>query len=345
MHFLDEAKIYLLSGGGGNGCVSFRREKNIPDGGPNGGNGGRGGDVIFECVPGLNTLIDFRYKQHFKAPRGQHGMGSDCNGHAGEDMIIKVPVGTQIWDEHRETLLADLTEPGQRLTLLKGGRGGLGNTCFKTPTNRAPRQFTKGQPGEELWVWIQLKLLSDAGLVGFPNAGKSTFLSAVSRARPKIADYPFTTLKPQLGVVHAGEREFVLADIPGLIEGAHEGHGLGDRFLRHIERCGVILHLIDATADDVVKAYKTIRNELKQYSPELAKKPEIVALNKCDLLEEADITAKRTKLARSSKRKVFTISAMNKDGVDAVLFALADAIAAFREEEAAATASTHGNAA
>lgn len=339
MHFLDEAKIYLLSGRGGDGCVSFRREKNIPDGGPNGGNGGRGGDVVFECVPGLNTLIDFRYKQHFKAQKGQHGMGSNCNGYSGEDLIIQVPVGTQIWDEDRENLIADLTEVGQRVTLLKGGRGGLGNTCFKSPTNRAPRQHTKGQPGEELWVWMQLKLLSDAGLVGFPNAGKSTFLGAVSRARPKVGDYAFTTLKPQLGVVRVGEREFVMADIPGLIEGAHEGHGLGDRFLRHIERCGVILHLVDAAEEDVVKAYKTIRTELKMYSPELVDKPEVIALNKCDLLSDEDIETKRKKLSRSSKRPVFAISALNKEGLEPLLFHLLEQIDAFRAGEAEAAAS------
>ncbi|MAR55666.1 MAG: GTPase ObgE, partial [Rickettsiales bacterium] len=237
MQFLDEAKIFIKSGGGGDGCVAFRREKNIPFGGPNGGNGGRGGSIIFECAHGLNTLIDFRYQQHFKAKKGVHGMGQLRTGASAEDLIIKVPAGTQIISEDREELLADLTEVGDRLTLLEGGKGGMGNAHFKTSTNQAPRQFTKGEEGDEMWVWLRLKLLSDAGLIGLPNAGKSTFLARVTRAKPKIADYPFTTLKPQLGVVYAQEREFVLADIPGLIEGASEGVGLGLRFLGHVERC------------------------------------------------------------------------------------------------------------
>ncbi len=256
MQFLDEAKIYVMSGKGGDGCLSFRRERNIPFGGPNGGDGGRGGDIVLRCVEGLNTLIDFRYQQHFKAGKGEHGMGSQCHGGAGNTLIIPVPVGTEIYEEDGETLIVDLTVPGEEVVLARGGKGGLGNIHFKSSTNRAPRQTTPGEPAEERWVWLRLKLISDAGLVGLPNAGKSTFLAAVSRARPKIADYPFTTLKPQLGVVYIDEREFVLADIPGLIEGAHEGVGLGIRFLGHVERCRVLLHLVDGTQEDVAGAYR-----------------------------------------------------------------------------------------
>jgi len=266
MKFLDEAKIYIRSGDGGKGCISFRREKFIPDGGPDGGNGGRGGSVIAECVAGLNTLIDFRYQQHFKAKKGQHGMGSNCTGASSDDMIVKLPVGTQIFAEDRETLIADLTQVGQRVLLAQGGLGGLGNQCFKSSTNQAPRIATDGEEGQEAWLWLKLKLMSDAGLLGLPNAGKSTFLAAVSRAKPKIADYPFTTLTPQLGVVYVDNKEFVLADIPGLIEGASEGVGLGLKFLGHVERSGILLHLIDGTGEDVVGAYKTIRKELKEYS-------------------------------------------------------------------------------
>src|SRR5207248_1699171 len=262
MKFLDEAKVYIRSGDGGNGCVAFRREKYIEFGGPSGGNGGRGGDVIVEAVDGLNTLIDYRYQQHFKAPRGTHGMGKDRHGASGKDITLKVPVGTQIFDEDRETLLADLTKVGEHVVLANGGNGGFGNAHFKSSTNRAPRHANPGQLGEERWIWLRLKLIADAGLVGLPNAGKSTFLSVVSAAKPKIADYPFTTLHPQLGVVNALAREFVLADIPGLIEGAHEGAGLGDRFLGHVERCRVLLHLIDATCEHAGQAYKTVRTEL-----------------------------------------------------------------------------------
>jgi GTP-binding protein len=286
VQFLDEAKIFVKSGGGGDGCVAFRREKNIPFGGPNGGNGGRGGSIIFECAHGLNTLIDFRYTQHFKAKKGMHGMGQLRTGAAADDLIIKVPAGTQILSDEREQILADLTEVGQTITLLEGGKGGMGNAHFKTSTNQAPRQFSKGEPGDELWVWLRLKLLSDAGLIGLPNAGKSTFLARVTRAKPKIADYPFTTLKPQLGVVYLDEREVVLADIPGLIAGASQGVGLGLRFLGHVERCGVLLHLIDATQEDITGAYTTVRTEIEAYDEALAEKTEVLALNKCDAVDE-----------------------------------------------------------
>src|SRR3569832_977281 len=285
MKFLDEAKVYIRSGDGGNGCVAFRREKFLEFGGPSGGNGGRGGDGIVEVAEGLNTLIDYRYQQHFKAQKGTNGMGKDCHGAAGKSVTLKVPVGTQIFDEDREALIHDFTALGEKFVLAEGGNGGFGNAHFKSPTNRAPRNANPGQTGEERWIWLRLKLIADAGLVGLPNAGKSTFLSKVSAARPKIADYPFTTLHPQLGVVNADGREFVLADIPGLIEGAHEGTGLGDRFLGHVERCGVLIHLVDGTQDDVAGAYKTVRAELDAYEGQLADKIEIVALNKIDAVE------------------------------------------------------------
>ena len=265
MKFLDEAKVYIRSGDGGNGCVAFRREKYIEFGGPSGGNGGRGGDVVIEVVDGLNTLIDYRYQQHFKAQKGTNGMGKDRHGANGKPIVLKVPVGTQIFDEDRETLIHDFTTLGEKFVLAEGGNGGFGNAHFKSSTNRAPRNANPGQEGEERWIWLRLKLIADAGLVGLPNAGKSTFLSVVSAAKPKIADYPFTTLHPQLGVVNADGREFVLADIPGLIEGAHEGAGLGDRFLGHVERCRVLLHLVDATCEHAGKAYKTVRTELDAY--------------------------------------------------------------------------------
>jgi GTPase len=319
MKFLDEAKIYIRSGNGGNGCISFRREKFMPDGGPDGGNGGRGGSVIAECVPALNTLIDLRYQQHFKAKKGQNGMGSSCTGASADDLTIQLPVGTQIFEEDRETLLADLTHVGQRVVLADGGKGGIGNEAFKSSTNRAPRQSTPGEEGQEKWLWLRLKLMSDAGLLGLPNAGKSTFLAAVSRAKPKIADYPFTTLNPQLGVVYIDNKEFVLADIPGLIEGAHEGVGLGTRFLGHVERAGILLHLIDGTQDDVATAYKTIRKELKAYDAELAKTKEIIALNKCDALLPEEIEEKTAALKKASKKKIWPISAVTGDGVKPVL--------------------------
>ena len=326
MKFLDEAKVYIRSGDGGNGCVSFRREKFIEFGGPNGGNGGRGGDVVIEAVEGLNTLIDYRYQQHFKAEKGTHGMGKDRHGAGGRDIVLKVPVGTQIFDEDRETLIADLTEIGERVVLAKGGNGGFGNAHFKSSTNRAPRHANPGQPGEERWVWLRLKLIADAGLVGLPNAGKSTFLSVVSAARPKIADYPFTTLHPQLGVVRNGDHEFVLADIPGLIEGAHEGTGLGDRFLGHIERCRVLLHLVDATTEHAGKAYKTVRRELDAYDAELAAKPEIVALNKIDAVTPEELKAQKDRLRRAAKQAPLLISGATRQGVDEAERRLAAAI-------------------
>src|SRR5277367_4901427 len=285
MKFLDQAKIFLSSGDGGAGCTAFRREKFIDRGGPNGGNGGRGGDVVFEVAEGLNTLIDFRYRQHFKAKRGENGRGSDCTGADAPELVIKTPPGTEILDEDGETVLADLTEVGDRLVFLRGGDGGFGNAHFKTSTNRAPRKSTPGWPGQERWVWLRLKLIADAGIVGLPNAGKSTFLAVVSAARPKIADYPFTTLHPQLGVIRlSNSEEFVLADIPGLIEGAHEGAGLGDRFLGHVERCAVLLHLVDGAAGHVVDAWRTVRGELESYGGGLAEKRELIALNKVDAM-------------------------------------------------------------
>ena len=303
MKFLDEAKIFVKSGDGGAGCVSFHREKFVEFGGPDGGDGGKGGDVVVEAVPNLNTLIDYRYQQHFKVRRGHHGMGKVRSGAKSEDILMRVPVGTQILDEDKETVLFDLTKPGQRIVLCKGGDGGFGNAHFKSSTNQAPRHSTPGWPGEERWIWLRLKLIADAGLVGLPNAGKSTLLAAVTRAKSKIADYPFTTLHPQLGVVHVDEKEFVLADIPGLIEGAHEGAGLGTRFLGHVERCGVLIHLVDGTQDDVAAAYKTIRAELKSYSPVLAQKPEILCLNKCDALSQEEIEDRTKALLKAAKLK------------------------------------------
>ncbi len=332
MKFLDEAKIFLKSGDGGNGCVSFRREKYVEFGGPNGGDGGRGGDIVFEAVDSLNTLIDFRYRQHFKAPRGEGGKGKNMTGAAGKELVIKVPVGTQVMSEDKETVLADLTEVGQRLVFLKGGDGGFGNTRFKSSTNQAPRRADPGWPGEEMWVWLRLKLIADAGLVGLPNAGKSTFLSVVSRAKPKIGDYPFTTLHPNLGVVRIGENEFIVADIPGLIEGAHEGSGLGDRFLGHIERCGVLLHLIDGTQEDVVAAYRTIREELAAYGGGLADKTEVIGLNKIDALDEEERAEKQAALQKASGAEVLCLSGVSGEGVDAVLAKLLTHIEAERHK-------------
>jgi GTP-binding protein len=326
MKFLDEAKVYIRSGDGGNGCIAFRREKFIEFGGPSGGDGGRGGDVIVEAVDGLNTLIDYRYQQHFKARKGEHGMGSDRHGAGGDDVILKVPVGTQIFDEDRETLLADFTRVGERLVLAKGGNGGFGNTRFKSSTNRAPRRANPGEPGEERWIWLRLKLIADAGLVGLPNAGKSTFLAAVSAAKPKIADYPFTTLNPQLGVVRIDTTEFVLADIPGLIEGAHEGAGLGDRFLGHIERCRVLLHLVDGTCEHAGKAYKTVRAELDAYGQELADKVEIVALSKADALDDAQRKEQVARLKRAAKKTPLVLSSASGQGVQEALRALLQVI-------------------
>ncbi len=337
MKFLDQAKIYIRSGNGGAGCVSFRREANVEFGGPDGGNGGRGGHIIIEAAHGLNTLIDYRYQQHFKASTGMHGMGKDRNGRAGDDVVLKVPVGTQIFEEDRETLIADLTKEGQSLTLLKGGNGGFGNAYFKSSTNRAPRRANAGQDGLEKWIWLRLKLIADAGLVGLPNAGKSTFLSAVTQAQPKIANYPFTTLNPNLGVVRQDGFDFVLADIPGLIEGAHEGHGLGDRFLGHVERCPVLLHLVDGTADDVAASYNTIRGELAAYGGGLDTKPEILVLNKTDAMTDKLVEEKRQALMDASERDdVMIMSGVSGRNVANVMRALIEVIKPFKEEERAA---------
>src|SRR6202521_4161706 len=322
MKFLDQAKIYIRSGDGGAGCVSFRREKLTEFGGPDGGDGGRGGDVVAECVDGLNTLIDYRYQQHFKARTGGHGMGKNRSGAAGAGIVLRVPKGTQIFDADNATLLADLTAIGDRAVLAKGGNGGFGNAHFKSSTNRAPRRANPGLPGEERWIRLRLKLIADAGIIGLPNAGKSTFLAAVSAAKPKIADYPFTTLHPQLGVVDVDGREFVLADIPGLIEGAHEGVGLGDRFLGHVECCRALLHLIDATCEHAGKAYKTVRTELLAYGHELVGKPEIVALNKADALTPEQMKDQKARLKRAAKATPLVISAATGQGVPEALRAL-----------------------
>lgn len=326
MKFLDQAKIYVKSGKGGDGCISFRREKFIEFGGPDGGDGGRGGDVWVECVENLNTLIDYRYQQHFKAGNGKPGMGRNRSGASGEDCIIKVPPGTEVLAEDQETLIADLREPGQRVRIAKGGNGGFGNAHFKSPTNQAPRHANSGQPGEELTIWLRLKLIADAGLVGLPNAGKSTFLAAVSAAKPKIADYPFTTLHPNLGVVRAGETDFVLADIPGLIEGASEGAGLGTRFLGHVERTRVLLHLVDATQEDVAGAYETVRRELKAYDGGLEDKDEIVALSKVDAVSEEDLQKRTEALKAAAGQQPLLVSAVSGRGVQEALFALARVI-------------------
>ena len=332
MKFLDEAKVYIASGAGGNGCVSFRREKFIEFGGPNGGDGGKGGDVVVEAVTGLNTLIDYRYQQHFKAQRGGNGMGKDRAGANGKNVVLKVPVGTQVYEEDGETLLGDLTEVGQRVTIAKGGNGGFGNAHFKSSTNRAPRHANPGQPGEDATIRLRLKLIADAGLIGLPNAGKSTFLAAVSAAKPKIADYPFTTLHPQLGVVEVDGREFVLADLPGLIEGAHEGTGLGDRFLGHTERCRVLLHLIDGTSDDAGEAYKIVRGELEAYGQGLTDKPEIVALSKSDAMTKEAIKAQAGKLKKACRKTPLVLSAQSGDGVPEALRALLKIIDKARDE-------------
>jgi GTP-binding protein len=326
MKFLDEAKVYIRSGAGGNGCVSFRREKFIEFGGPNGGDGGRGGDVVVEAVDGLNTLIDYRYQQHFKAQRGGNGMGKDRHGASGKDAVLKVPAGTQVYDEDGETLLADLVSTGDRAVLARGGNGGFGNARFKSSTNRAPRHANPGQPGEERTIRLRLKLIADAGIVGLPNAGKSTFLAAVSAAKPKIADYPFTTLHPQLGVVGIDGGEFVLADIPGLIEGAHEGVGIGDRFLGHVERCRVLLHLVDGGSEHAGRAYKTVRTELQAYGNGLEDKAEIVALSKADTIDEATLKQQVARLKRASRQTPLVVSAATGEGVQGALRALRSAI-------------------
>ncbi len=333
MKFLDQAKIYVRSGDGGDGVIAFRRERFIEFGGPDGGTGGRGGNIVFEAVPNLNTLIDFRYTQHFRARKGGNGAGSDRTGAGADDVHIRVPIGTQILADDQETLLADLDTPGKTVVLCRGGDGGHGNTHFKSSTNRAPRRADKGWPGEERWIWLRLKLIADAGLVGLPNAGKSTFLAASSAARPKIADYPFTTLHPQLGVIRlSNTEEFVLADIPGLIEGAHEGAGLGDRFLGHVERCAVLLHMVDGAAGNVVETWRTVRGELSAYGAGLEDKPELIVLNKMDAMSAREISARRAALARASGQVVHVMSGVSGQGVPEMLRALQDAITAHRSK-------------
>jgi len=337
MQFLDSAKVFVRAGDGGNGCVSFRREKFVEFGGPNGGDGGRGGDVIVECVANLNTLLDFRYQQHYKAKKGSNGMGANRTGAKGADVVLKVPPGTQILDDAGETLIADLTEPGTLIVLLHGGNGGFGNAHFKTSTNQAPRRANPGQTGEEMYIWLRLKLIGDAGIVGLPNAGKSTFLSTVSGAKPKIADYPFTTLHPNLGVVRFGGLDFVLADIPGLIEGAHEGAGIGDRFLGHVERTAVLLHLVDATAEDPVEAYRIVRGEMEAYGAGLADKPEVLALSKVDAMDADGLTEKARALEDVTGLKPLFVSAVTGKGVPEVLAALAREVEAMRAGECRAS--------
>ncbi|MHA6288076.1 GTPase ObgE [Maricaulis sp. CAU 1757] len=344
MKFLDQAKVYVRSGNGGGGSVSFRREAFVEFGGPDGGDGGKGGDVWVEAVEGLNTLIDYRYKQHFKAATGTHGMGRNRTGAGGDDVVLKVPVGTQILDEDREEILADLTEVGQRVMLARGGDGGKGNARFKTSTNQAPRKSTPGWPGEERWIWLRLKLIADVGLVGLPNAGKSTFLSVVSRANPKIAAYPFTTLYPNLGVVDLGPgARFIVADIPGLIEGAHEGAGIGDRFLGHIERCASLIHLVDGTQDDPAEAYRTVRGELEAYGGGLEDKPEIVALNKTDAMSPDDIEAKAAELEAACGQSVMRLSGVSGDGVKTLCGKAWDIVVKGREADKAAAAAAEAD--
>ncbi len=336
MKFLDQAKIYLRSGDGGNGVVAFRREKFMEFGGPDGGDGGRGGDIVFVAAQNLNTLIDFRYTQHFRAPKGGNGAGSDRTGAGATDIVIQVPIGTQIIAEDKETLLVDLDEPGKRVVLCRGGDGGHGNAHFKSSTNRAPRKSTPGYPGEERWVWLRLKLIADVGLVGLPNAGKSTFLSVVSAARPKIADYPFTTLHPQLGVVRLSHsEEFVIADIPGLIRGAHEGAGLGDRFLGHVERCAVLLHLVDGATGNVVRAWRTVRDELRAYGGGLADKPELLVLNKSDAMTPREAASRQAALAKASGQQVMLLSGATQENLPAVLRELMTRVHAARSVPAA----------
>lgn len=323
MHFLDQAKIFVRSGAGGAGAVSFRREKFIEFGGPDGGDGGKGGDIVFEAVPGLNTLIDFRYTQHFRAPRGKGGAGSNRTGAGGKELVIEVPIGTQILaDDEERTLLADLTTAGERIVLLEGGLGGRGNASYKSSTNRAPRQHQTGLPGGEMWLWLRLKLLADVGLIGLPNAGKSTFLNAVTNATAKVGEYPFTTLRPQLGVVRHKGREFVLADIPGLIEGAAEGAGIGDRFLGHVERTRLLLHLVDAASKDPVEAWQVVRGELDSYGAGLTEKSEIVALSRADLVEEKRLAKVLKALEKAAGVPVFAISAPLGEGIEPLLDAI-----------------------
>jgi GTP-binding protein len=334
MHFLDQAKIYVKSGAGGPGAVSFRREKFVEFGGPDGGDGGKGGDIVVEAVPGLNTLIDFRYTQHFRAPRGKGGAGANRTGAGGDDLVIRVPIGTQLLaDDEERTLLADLTKEGERVTLLQGGIGGRGNASYKTSTNRAPRQHQTGTPGEEMWVWLRLKLLADVGLVGLPNAGKSTFLNSVTNAEAKVGDYPFTTLRPQLGVVRHKGREFVLADIPGLIEGAAEGAGVGDRFLGHVERTRLLLHLVDASSADPAEAYRIVRDELAAYGAGLERKPEIVALTKADLVDAKRLSEVEIAVKKVAPSKPLPVSAPLGEGIDPLLDAIIGSLSEVRQEQ------------
>lgn len=326
MKFLDQSKVYVKSGNGGNGCISFRRERYVEFGGPNGGDGGRGGDVWALCVDNLNTLIDFRFQQHYKASNGQHGMGSDCTGSNGDDVTLLVPPGTQILDEDNETVLSDLTEFGDKVLLVEGGNGGFGNARFKSSTNQAPRKANPGEPGQERTLWLRLKLIADAGLVGLPNAGKSTFLSSVSAAKPKIADYPFTTLHPNLGVVKAGELDFVLADIPGLIEGAHEGAGIGDRFLGHVERCEIILHLIDSNSEDLFRDYNIIRGELEAYGGDLATKDELIAISKCDSITDEIAEELAAELSEQLGKEVIALSAVSGYNLERTLLRLGSTV-------------------
>lgn len=332
MKFLDQAKIYIASGHGGSGSISFRREAHVPFGGPDGGNGGKGGDVIAECTDGLNTLIDFRYQQHFKARPGDGGKGRDRSGISGKDLILRLPIGTQVLDETNTFILADMTRIGQKIILAKGGEGGKGNAFFKSSINQAPR---KSQPGGELedkWIWLRLKLIADIGLVGLPNAGKSTLLSRITAAKPKIADYPFTTLHPNLGVVNQDDKEFVIADIPGLIEGAHEGSGLGHRFLGHVERCKALLHLIDVTSNNIKKDYVTIINELKAYDTELAKKKQIIILTKCDATDNEKIDAAKKELKKLKINNVIGISAVSGDNIVMLIRKLQDLVSSNNQE-------------
>jgi GTP-binding protein len=329
MIFLDKAKIFLKAGDGGNGCLSFRREKFVEFGGPDGGDGGKGGDVYFEGTNRLNTLIDYRYQQHFKGERGKNGGSSNCSGAGGEDLVLKVPVGTEVLDEFKQNVIADIVKEGQKVLIARGGIGGRGNNHFKSSVNQAPRRADSGEPGDELWVWLQLKLIADVGLIGLPNAGKSTFLSVTTKAKPKIADYPFTTLIPQLGVVHTDIGEFVLADIPGLIEGAHTGRGLGDKFLAHAERCIGLIHLIDITQDNIFNAYETIRRELKMYGGELDKKNEITVFNKSDMIDSKTAASIRRKFKAKYGKKAYVISAVTPD--DGIKKLLRDVMAVVKE--------------
>ena len=333
MKFLDQAKIHIQSGNGGNGCVSFRREKFVEFGGPNGGNGGKGGDIIIKCVDGLNTLIDYRYRQHFKAKNGSPGMGSDKTGRSGEDTIIEVPRGTLILEEDNEEVIADVVNKDQSLTILKGGNGGFGNAHFKSSENQTPRTANDGENGQEKWIWLRLKLIADIGLIGLPNAGKSTLISTVSEAKPKIADYPFTTLNPVLGIAKYNDNELVIADIPGLIEGAHKGKGLGDRFLGHIERCNLLLHLIDANDSDVINSWKTVRNEISAYSKELDEKKEIIVLSKSDSIDETKLDEKLSILKDYTYKDVFKISSVTGKGITSILRILHDNISKTEDDD------------